>query len=130
MEPTKVIEEIAEQLGMAVGEAAKFIESILPQYAGLQAMENGIIAVFTLAVFVACVVVVLKSIAAIVELKNQKLSHYEYSGKSDSFWTAITVACPIGFIALLFAVLCGIDALGWALFPDAKLLVMAVKAVM
>ena len=129
MEP-KVIEEIAEQLGMAVGEAAKFIESILPQYAGLQAMKNGIIAVFALAVFVVCVVVVLKSVAAIAELKKQELCYYEYSDKSDPFWTAILVACPIGFIGLFFAIAAGVDALGWALFPDAKLLDMAVKAVM
>ena len=128
MEP-KVIEEIAEQLGMAVGEAGKFIESILPQYAGLQVMENGSIAVFALAVFVVCVVVVSKSVAAIAELKNQKLDYYEYSDKSDPFWTAILVACPIGFFALAFAITVGGDALGWALFPDAKLLDMAVEAV-
>ena len=127
---TKVIEEIAEQLGMAVSEAAKFIESILPQYAGLQAMENGVIAVFALAVFSVCAVVVLKSIAAIAELKKQKLSYYEYSDKSYHFFIALIVACPIGFIALVFAIVVGVDALGWALFPDAKLLDMAVKAVM
>lgn len=110
MEP-KVIEEIAEQLGMAVGEAAKFVEGILPQYAGLQAMENGVLAVFAAVVFAACAAVSLKVV------------------KTCSDWSALIVTVPIGLMALLFAVLSGIDAIGWALFPDAKLLGMAIGAV-
>ena len=128
MEP-KVIEEIAEQLGMAVSEASKFVEGILPQYAGLQAMENGVLAVFALVVFAACAAVALKSVKAIADLKKQKLGYYEYSDKADPLWTAFAIACPIGFAAMIFAVVSGIEAIDWALFPDAKLVEMAIEAV-
>ena len=115
MEP-KVIEEIAEQLGMAVGEAAKFIESILPQYAGMQVLENSVFSVMF------AIPTTLTIIGVIWSLKATK-EDIEF----------ILPAILLSFIAAIFGALMLSDfgdALGWALFPDAKLLDMAVKAVM
>lgn len=134
MEP-KVIEEIAEQLGMAVGEAAKFIEDILPQYAGLQVVDNIVPAVISLAACVACVFAIKKNAEVIKKAKEKYKSneirwYSDYCSATGFPWAVVWIAAFVLLVAVFVFSCSAGDAIGWALFPDAKLLDMAVKAVM
>lgn len=53
----KVIEEIANQLGIAVDQASQFLVQIIPQYAELQMLNYGILAVAALILVIIAVVV-------------------------------------------------------------------------
>lgn len=110
-----VIEEIAEQLGMAVGEASKFIEGILPQYAGLQALESAV----ALVVSVSLLALVVFGLVRAIKLEDK----YEFE---------YLIVGVLGLLCFFLLVVVGIETcevLGWALFPEAKLLDMAITAI-
>lgn len=123
-----VIEEIANQLGMAVDTAAQFIADILPQYAGLQMLQNTIwLSVATIAI-IACIAV----FAAYRKLANKRAendtSYTEWERRNDIQVCAF--ACGvIGFFAIAGFFACLYGALGWHLFPEAMLLDMALERV-
>lgn len=128
-----VIEEIAKQLGMAVGEAAEFTEEILPQYAGLQVLDNIIPAVACLVMFIVSVFSIARSIGAMKKLEKEEAAERKgYWLSRGVFDDHVEKILLWGVAMLVFAIFGGIcigDALGWAIFPDAKLLEMAINAI-
>ena len=109
-----VIEEIAEQFGMAVGEASKFIEGILPQYAGLQALESAV----ELVIFVPLLALAVFGFVRAIKVENKCEEEYFIVG-------ALGILC---FVLLIAVGIVTFEVLGWALFPEAKLLDMAITA--
>lgn len=129
-----VIEEIANQLGMAVDQAGTFVTNILPQYAGLQTMGSVMIAIVGVIVIVACIVsfkIACSYTAKRVEDEKNDKSYYKYD-ESERRKTLMYVAIPcvifgVAAIAMFFIGL--YDALGWHFFPEAMLLDMALAKI-
>lgn len=128
-----VIEEIAKQLGMAVGEAAEFTEEILPQYAGLQIIDNVIPAVACLVMFIVSVFSIARSIGAMKKLEKEeaaeRMGYWSSRGVFDDHVEKILLWGVAMLVFAIFGGTCIGDALGWAIFPDAKLLDMAINAI-
>lgn len=123
----KVIEEIANQLGIAVDRASQFLVQIIPQYAELQMLNYGILAVAAL-IFVIIAVVVAK-----IGFKEYR----ECAGSDDIwhcindttwFWVTLT-SLTIGAVATAAFLYFTQQVAGWLLFPDAKVVEMALKAI-
>lgn len=123
----KVIEEIANQLGIAVDQASQFLVQIIPQYAELQMLNYGILAVAAL-IFVIIAVVVAK-----IGFKEYR----ECAGSDDIwhcindttwFWVTLT-SLTIGAVATAAFLYFTQQVAGWLLFPDAKVVEMALKAI-
>lgn len=123
----KVIEEIANQLGIAVDQASQFLVQIIPQYAELQMLNYGILAVTAL-IFVIIAVVVAK-----IGFKEYR----ECAGSDDIwhcindttwFWVTLT-SLTIGAVATAAFLYFTQQVAGWLLFPDAKVVEMALKAI-
>ena len=125
-----VIEEIAKQLGMAVDSTGQFIQEILPQYAGMKAVSNATWAIAFLVIMAVLVVFALKSLKAYREIDREEYrSIWGYErDKEDYFWKT-AVPLFVATLLLLFACDGIIQALSWTLFPDAKLLDMAIEAI-
>lgn len=117
----KVIEEIANQLGIAVDQASQFLAQITPQYAGLQTMYCGIWSVAAL------ILVVLSAIAVKIAFKKYKENKDTYD--EDTYIWATISFLVLGAIATTFLIYASLNFLGWLLFPDAKVMEMVLSAV-
>ena len=123
----KVIEEIANQLGIAVDQASQFLVQIIPQYAELQMLNYGILAVAAL------ILVIIAVVVAKIGFKEYR----ECAGSDDIwhciddttwFWVTLT-SFTIGAVATAAFLYFTQQVAGWLLFPDAKVVEMALKAI-
>ena len=123
----KVIEEIANQLGIAVDQASQFLVQIIPQYAELQMLNYGILAVAAL------ILVIIAVVVAKIGFKEYR----ECAGSDDIwhciddttwFWVTLT-SLTIGAVATAAFLYFTQQVSGWLLFPDAKVVEMALKAI-
>jgi hypothetical protein len=117
----KVIEEIANQLGIAVDQASQSLEQIIPQYVGLQTMYCGIWSVAAL------ILVVLSAIALKIAFKKYKENKDTYD-EDTYIWATISFSA-LGAVATAFLIYASSNFLGWLLFPDAKVMDMVLSAI-
>ena len=139
-----IIQEIANQLGMAVDQAGKFIAEHLPDYAALKCMQCyvpiTILASLTLLVVVASLASLAFFLRAYRTEKAKGKDSSFYSGyrgcvcedKFKSFWvftwTGITAIVLI--IALAVKLSCIVpEIIGWQSYPDAMLIDKAINAI-
>lgn len=106
-----VIEEIAEQLGMAVDQASAFIADHLPDYAAMMATR----AMFPIQ-FGVVLLLVLSAVAV--------LSYVLSGGNSDNdFFVMSSVGAVVLFVLLaIYVFIVGPDIVGWSQYPEAMLI--------
>lgn len=123
-----VIQEIANQLGMAVDQAGQFIQEQLPQFAALKAMQNTIPPVGSWSIFAAFLIIGIV-FALILKFANIK----QDSGTEDICLIVIIASFILAGIMLLISLLitavCVPKVIGWSEYPQAMLIDMALKAV-
>lgn len=137
-----VIQEIANQLGMAVDQAGQFIAEQLPNYAALKVTQE-----ITVLAILWIVTIILMTVAFTCLHLTIKHRRSDRSGESehryadyymmnyedyDTFW----VFCIVGVIAAILLIptliSTGINLpniIGWMNYPEAMLIDMAIKAV-
>lgn len=119
-----VIEEIANQLGMAVDTAAQFIADILPKYAGLMVWERTMPCVLLAVLFVICIIACVKY----AKWALKKWPEATIDDQEAIVILSIGAAITLVFITLLL--MHNITVMGsWHLFPEAMLLDMALERV-
>lgn len=117
----KVIEEIANQLGIAVDQASQFLVQIIPRYAGLQVLDYGIWAVATLILVVVA--------AVVVKIGFEKYEECDYSYEEEMWFWIIGISLVVGAFATAGFLYFEQQVAGWLLFPDAKVMEMVLSAV-
>lgn len=124
-----VVQEIANQLGMAVDQAGQFITDNLPAFAGMKIVQLEVPLITVWVVFV---------IALIAAITGFALAHYLYKKgttyDSDGLVLFVgTIFACIAIIALFIALImtsCNVpQIIGWQEYPQAMLIDMALKAV-
>lgn len=142
-----VIQEIANQLGMAVDQAGQFIAEQLPAFAALKAIQAVVPLVLVWALFIVCALV---SIIAILichkqvkaEKKRKESDRAEgkstyYSSYHDEYddhnsWFVFFVSGVFALVILMFAIIVtgftAPDIYGWSNYPEAMLIDMALHA--
>lgn len=130
-----VIQEIANQLGMAVDQAGQFITEQLPAFAALKVVQCIVPLVIAWVVFLVLAIVAITAIA--MTSKSVKKAEEKHSWRSDyedyfSFYVFV-FAGVLALVALFVATIvsaCAIpDIIGWSQYPEAMLIDMALKAV-
>lgn len=142
-----VIQEIANQLGMAVDQAGQFITEQLPAFAALKTIQSAVPLALAWALFLVCAIVSIvailvchKSVKAEKKRKESdraegKSTHYttyhDYYNYYNS-WLVFIVSGIFALIVLFFAILItGFavpDIYGWSNYPEAMLIDMALHA--
>lgn len=119
-----VIEEIANQLGMAVDQAGAFVTNTLTQYAGLQTLQSIIGLILTIVVTIACVVILVAYYKHVNKMAENDSIYKEWELHGD---IAICAFACVLLVILATAALTTFlyHALGWHFFPEAMLLDMA-----
>lgn len=139
MDPT-VIEEIAEQLGMAADQAGKFIAENLPDFAALKATQCAAPLVAFLSLVVILILVAIASGILLAKARAKQRLKYENGRIKDlddwdsyiSFWILAGALVILGIIILssfLFVPSCITGLIGWQQYPEAMLIDMALKAI-
>lgn len=106
-----VIQEIANQLGMAVDDAGMFIRQCLPQYAGLQIFYNVMTAILGVMFIIITIVVA------------RKIFVHQQHDMCGEFCTTTIVVSTLIIMLCICILVCNIgDAVGWAVFPEASLI--------
>lgn len=112
-----VVQEIANQLGMAVDQAGKFIQEQLPNYAALKIIQLSCpLYILGILAFISLII----SIVSYLITRNIDNDVCFISG-------AVFVVCFIIFVIVLLNSLAQI--IGWQEYPQAMLIDMALKAV-
>lgn len=117
----KVIEEIANQLGIAVDQASQVLVQIIPQYAGLQVLNYGIWTVATLILVVVA--------AVVVKIGFKKYEECDCSYEEEMWLWIIGISLLVGAIATAAFLYFAQQSAGWLLFPDAKIMEMVLSAI-
>lgn len=116
----KVIEEIANQLGIAVDQASQFLAQIIPQYAGLQVLNYGIWIVATL------ILVVVAAVVVKIGFKNfMECEDYD----NQMWWWIFCISLLVGAVATVAFLYFTQQVAGWLLFPYGKVMEMVLSAV-
>lgn len=138
-----VIQEIANQLGMAVDQAGQFITEQLPGFATLKVLQ------LSVPLYVAAVASIILLVPWIIALyfthkqrksdaegkSEYRYSNYEFSaGWSDysPFWVFICFAAANLVAVIVLIALMAVNVpqiIGWQNYPEAMLIDMALKAV-
>ena len=120
-----VIQEIANQLGIAVDQAGIFIQTYLPQYALLCATKTfvtiGLMLICLIALFIVC-----KKLYSLLH-KDDYCEFHEEIIVLFICLTGLTVLLGLVFILHCFIVLP--DAVSWLIFPEGQLIDMALNAI-
>lgn len=131
-----VIQEIANQLGMAVDQAGQFITEQLPAFAGLKVMQATVPIVICWALFVIpSIVSVVSVIIANKSCKKNNADDSKCRKTLDdfySFWVFVVsglIALVMLVIALLVTGFSFTEIVGWSQYPQAMLIDMALNAV-
>lgn len=108
-----VIQEIANQLGMAVDDAGTFIHQCLPQYASLQIFYN----VMWMIAFVVLIVITV--------IVARKIFIHQQHDMDGEFCTTIIICSATLVAVFMIPLVCSIgNAIGWIVFPEASLIDM------
>ena len=139
MDPT-VIEEIAEQLGMAADQAGQFVAENLPDFAALKATQCAVPLVAFLSLVVILILVAIVSGVQLAKARAKKRLKYENGRIKDlddwdsyiSFWILVGSLVILGITILfsfLFVPSCITGLIGWQQYPEAMLIDVALKAI-
>ncbi len=135
-----VIEEIAEQLVMAVDQAGQFIAENLPDFAALKAMQcAGPLAAFLVLIAIPILVAIVSGIL-LAKAKAKERLKYENGRIKDlngwesyiSFWILVAALFILGVVILVSIALVPsyiTDLIGWQQYPEAMLIDMALKSI-
>lgn len=138
-----VIQEIANQLGMAVDQAGQFVTTYLPDYAALKCMQCtvplAILSVVTLLLIAASLVALVVFIRAYCQEREKGRSESRVRwtrGKPDvsdfgSFWVFFWTGCSAVVLLVALAITLGQFVpriVGWQSYPEAMLIDQAIKA--
>lgn len=135
-----VIEEIAEQLGMAADQAGRFVAENLPDFAALKATRCAVPLVAFLSLVVILILVAIASGILLAKAKAKERLEYESGHIKNlnewdsyiSFWILVGALGILG-IAILFSFLfvpsCITGLIGWQQYPEAMLIDMTLKAI-
>lgn len=108
---SSVIQEIANQLGMAVDDAGAFIQQYLPQYASLQTLYNVMYIILWI------------MLIAITVVAARKIFVHQQHDMDGEFCTMTIVVSTIFIVFFIYSLICAIgNAVGWAMFPEASLI--------
>lgn len=135
-----VIEEIAEQLGMAVDQAGQFIAENLPDFAALKAMQCAwplvaflvLIAILMLVAIAAGIVLAKARAKERLEYETGQTKFHDSWDDYISFWILAVALLFLGIVIIfsfLFVPSVVTDLIGWQQYPEAMLIDMALKAV-
>lgn len=137
-----VIEEIANQLGMAADQAGQFIAEHLPAYAGLMVMRATVPLVMAWVSFLALAIICIVAIIVCAKAKRRDTddwlqrdgSYYSKPGWDDyTSMFVFSVVCLVAVLVLMLAIvvtaLCVPEIIGWQSYPEAMLIDAALKAV-
>lgn len=139
-----VIQEIADQLGMAVDQAGQFVTTYLPDYAALKCMQCTVPLAILSAVALPLVIASLISLAvflrAYCQEREKGISESRVAwmrGKPDvcefgSFWVFFWTGCAAVAMLLALGITLGDlvpQIVGWQSYPEAMLIDQAVKAI-
>lgn len=129
-----VIQEIANQLGMAVDQAGAFIQTYLPQYAMLKAVNIGVpMIVFGIILIVVAVLLYrnFKSHKADC-IEHGYVGRYtfsEYAFDSAFVYVTIIIYAICLFLYVAYFVMFVPEMIGWAIFPEAQLISDCMNAI-
>lgn len=141
MEAT-VIQEVANQLGLAADQAGQFITEHLPAFASMKVVQAwsaiggmaSVVVLFCAISLIALAIAVKQRNADRLRIKEQGYSYCQ-SRKLDDY-TPFFVSIVSAAVALMFMVFfvmllssCIPTIIGWQNYPDAMLIDMAIKAV-
>lgn len=140
-----VIQEIANQLGMAADQAGMFITEQLPNYAALKTVQATVGLTIAWSCFLIPAIVAIVAISITLRHKKSDKEHrYEdgyktygqYGGHDYSDYASFFVFVFAGIAALIVLIfaLCATtfilpEIIGWSNYPEAMLIDMALKAV-
>lgn len=139
MDPT-VIEEIAEQLGMAADQAGQFVAENLPDFAALKAMQcAGPLVAFLVLIAILMLVAITAGIVLAKARAKERLKYENGQTKLQnswddyiSFWILAPALLFLGIVFMISLVVVPsvvTDLVGWQQYPEAMLIDMALKAV-
>lgn len=121
-----VIQEIANQLGIATDKAADFIQTYLPQYATLNVIQNVIglsvlaIVIIVFSIFLYCAY--RHYAARYVKRYGEKCYFFKYVDESlGAFIALIVLYTMIAFFGFCIAFVIP-DTIGWIMYPEAQLI--------
>ena len=124
-----VIQEIANQLGIAAHQAGMFIQIYLPQYALLCASKTFI----SLGLILRCTVALIIVCKRLFSFLNNDDNYYKYNEIHDGL---VVLFCCLAFstivLGLTFIIGCFValpDAVSWLIFPEGQLIDMALNAI-
>lgn len=140
---TTVIQEIADQLGMAVDQAGLFIQEQLPSFAALKATQSSIPIYIISFLFVIAAIFCI--VMAVIRKKQFKEELEDWRNAETSIWnrrpdffgdifgyafmvSLVVTACFFALLISAFIVLLP-DVIGWSKYPEAMLIDMALKTV-
>lgn len=110
-----VVQEIADQLGIAVDQAGQFITEYLPMYAGMKATYGWVGIGFSIFLFILCL------IGVIVSLKISFDEDKYWQTRDIAQFTAIIFGV-LGIVAFIFICCLVPEAIGWTFYPEGKLI--------
>ena len=122
-----VIQEIANQLGIAADQAGMFIQTYLPQYALLCASKTFV----TLGLMLICtivLVIICKKLYSFLN-KNNRYDSYAYDNCSVLFICLVFFTTILGLIFIVSCFVALPDAVSWLIFPEGQLIDMALNAI-
>lgn len=123
-----VIQEIANQLGIAADDASALIQQYLPQYAGLQIFYN-VMGVIISAVIIAITVVIGRKVFIHKRDRIEKMGCIERIVYGDDCTFAIVVSAIIVAVFMIAIVFDIRNIIGWTVFPEASLIDMVLSSI-
>lgn len=123
-----VIQEIANQLGIAADDAGELIQQYLPQYANLQIFYN-VMGVIISAVIIAITVVIGRKVFIHKRDSIGKMSCVERIVHGDGCTSTIVISAIIVAIFMITIVFDIRNIIGWAVFPEASLIDMVLNSI-
>lgn len=134
-----VINEIANQLGMAVDQAGEFIAEQLPGYAAMKAMQLAVPLAIAWSLVLVCIIVAAVAIVFCAVVRKRTIEADKESNRHrvrcdfddyNSFYVFIVSLCIGAFFLLIAVFMTGFDApsiYGWQNCPEAMLIDMALN---
>lgn len=123
-----VIQEIANQLGIAADDAGELIQQYLPQYANLQIFYN-VMGVIIGAVIIAITVVIGRKVFIHKRDSIGKMSCVERITHGCDCTVTIVASAIIVAIFMIAIVFDIRNIIGWAVFPEASLIDMVLHSI-